>query len=140
MKRKLHIRYFILFSILIVTPLGFYSKFYDGIAASWVNNSLGGLFYVIFWCLVVFFIFPCGKPFFIALYVLLVTSFLEFLQLWQPPFLEVIRSTFLGRTLLGTSFVPSDFIYYVLGSILGWFWLSRLKSLSFMKKNSTDDD
>jgi hypothetical protein len=37
-----------LLSILIITPVGFYSKFYDGPAASLVNNYLGGTFYVIF--------------------------------------------------------------------------------------------
>ena len=29
-------------------PLGLYTKVYAGLAAAWVNNSLGGVFYVLF--------------------------------------------------------------------------------------------
>lgn len=29
-------------SLLFIIPAGFYSKFYTGPAADWVNNSLGG--------------------------------------------------------------------------------------------------
>jgi hypothetical protein len=36
--------------------------------------------------------------------VLVATCLLEFLQLWHPPLLEAVRSTFIGRTVLGTSF------------------------------------
>ena len=37
-----------------LVPLGLYTKVYAGSAAAWVNNSLGGVFYVLFWCLLVF--------------------------------------------------------------------------------------
>ena len=40
--------------LLLITPIGFYTKFYSGLGASWVNDSLGGVFYEIFWCLLVF--------------------------------------------------------------------------------------
>ena len=36
-------------SIFGIVPIGFYSKFYRGSAAQWVNGSLGGVFYEIFW-------------------------------------------------------------------------------------------
>jgi len=61
--------------------------------------------------------------------VFIVTCLLECLQLWHPPFLEVLRSGFIGRTIIGTSFVWSDFIYYVLGCLAGWFWLERIRKL-----------
>jgi hypothetical protein len=112
-----------LISILIITPVGFYSKFYQGPAASWVNNSLGGMFYVIFWCLVVFLFFPKRKPEKIAAIVLTITCLLEFLQLWHPLFLELLRSYFIGATILGSSFTWMDFPYYFLGSAIGWLWL-----------------
>lgn len=113
-------------SILIITPIGFASKFYRGPAAVWVNDSLGGTFYVMCWCLVAFLFFPKGKPGKIALTVLIITCLLEFMQLWHPPLLEWIRSYFIGATILGTSFVWSDFPYYFLGCGMGWLWLRRL--------------
>jgi len=114
-------------SILIITTLGFASKFYAGSYANWFNNSLGGFLYEIFWCLILSFILIKVKSWKIALSVFILTCTLEFLQLWHPIFLEVIRSTFIGRTIIGTTFVPSDFIYYAIGSITGWAILVKIR-------------
>lgn len=114
-------------SVGVVTLVGFVSKLYQGPNAFWVNNSLSGVFYEIFWCLAVFLIWPCAKVWKIALGVLVVTCLLEFLQLWHPPFLEMIRGFFIGRALIGTYFTWSDFPYYVLGCGLGWLWMKRLR-------------
>lgn len=114
-----------LVSLLIIVPLGFYAKFYTGPAASWVNNSLSGVFYVIFWCLLIFLFIPV-PPWLIATGVFVVTSLLEILQLSHHPVLEFIRRFFLGRVLIGTVFVWSDFIYYAVGCLLGWLWLRCL--------------
>jgi hypothetical protein len=116
-----------LLSLLVVTPLGFALKFYTGPGRNWVVNYADGVLYVVFWCLVLFLIRPhrqeAGR---IALIVLVATSLLEILQLWHPPPLEAIRHTFLGRTLLGTTFSWWDFPHYLLGAALGWFWMTRL--------------
>lgn len=116
-----------LFSLLLITPIGFYSKFYQGPAAHWVNDSLGGVFYEIFWCLLIFLFFNNSKPWFIAATILISTCLLEFLQLWHPLFLELIRKNFIGRTILGNSFTWFDFPYYFLGSGIGWLWMRRIK-------------
>ncbi len=113
--------------ILVIVPLGFISKLYTGYAAKWVNDSFGGLLYEIFWCLIISFILIKVKPWIIALSVFIFTCILEFLQLWHPVFLEIIRNTFIGRTIIGTSFVPSDFIYYFIGSFAGWILLKKIK-------------
>jgi hypothetical protein len=63
----------------------------------------------------------------IAAGVLAATCVLEFLQLWHPPFLEALRSNFLGATILGTTFDWTDFPYYFAGSGIGWLWLSMLR-------------
>jgi hypothetical protein len=123
-----------LISILIITPIGFLSKFYQGPAASWVNDSLGGVFYEIFWCLVAFLFFPNSKPWKIATTILIVTCLLEFMQLWHPPFLQAIRSNFIGVTILGDSFTMSDFPYYFVGSGIGWVWLRWIKTQSLKKQ------
>jgi len=114
-------------SLLVIVPIGFYGKCgCFGPATEWVNDSLGGVFYEIFWCLLLFLVFTNGSPKIIATSVLTTTCLLECLQLWHPPFLETIRSHFIGRTILGTAFVWSDFPYYFLGSWIGYHWISRL--------------
>jgi hypothetical protein len=49
-----------------------------------------------------------------------ITAGFEFLQLWQPPWLQAWRATLLGKLFLGNTFVPLDFLYYALGCWLGW--------------------
>jgi hypothetical protein len=104
----------ILFSLLIITPVGFYGKFYSGPWHYWVNNSLSGVLYEIFWCLVLVLCFKRLKPTHIAGIVLAVTCSVEFLQLWRPPFLALLRRNFFGVTILGNVFTWSDFPYYFL--------------------------
>ena len=113
-------------SLLIIIPLGFATKFYHGIYANWVNNSLCGVFYEIFWCLVIFFIFTKLSPLNIATIVFIITSLLEFTQLLNAPFLEIIRKNFIGRTLIGSSFIWSDFFYYLIGCIIAYLWMSSV--------------
>ena len=113
-------------SLLAVVPFGFYTKFYTGPAANWVNNSLGGVFYEIFWCLLVFLFRGRTTPWKIATAVFVATCLLEFLQLWHLPFLELLRNTFIGRTVLGATFTWSDFPYYALGCGVGWMWMRTI--------------
>lgn len=116
----------ILISLCVIVPVGFYSKFYTGFGANWINNSLGGFFYEIFWCLAIFLFSEKIKPWKIAAVVLLITCGLEILQLWHPAFLEFLRSYFIGRTVLGTTFSWSDFPYYFMGAAAGWLWMRLL--------------
>ncbi|MCB2219571.1 MAG: DUF2809 domain-containing protein [Bacteroidetes bacterium] len=113
-------RLLIILSLIVITPIGFMTKFYEGPAQSWVNDSMGGLFYEIFWCLVIAFIFSNVRPIKIAIWVFSVTCALEFLQLWHPYFLQVLRENFFVRTILGNSFNWFDFPYYFIGSVLGF--------------------
>lgn len=113
-------------SLLIIIPLGFATKFYNGIYANWVNNSLCGIFYEIFWCLVIFFIFFRLSPFKIVIIVFIVTSALEFTQLCKAPFLEIVRKNFIGRTLIGSSFTWTDFPYYLIGCVIAYFLINSI--------------
>ena len=113
-------------SLPVVAALGFYSKFYRGPAQHWVNDSLASVFYEILWCLAAVFAVPRWPPGPIAISVLAATCALEFLQLWHPPFLQWARSFFIGRTILGTDFDWSDFLYYFVGSAAGYLWLKLL--------------
>lgn len=124
--KYLYAKRVLLVSLLIVIPVGFYSKFYSGSAHTWVNNSLGGVFYEIFWCLVLALFFQRLKPLNIVLIVLSLTCVLEFMQLWHPPLLELLRGNFIGVTILGNSFTWSDFPYYFVGSLVGYFWINTI--------------
>jgi len=106
--------------LIILVPIGFYSKLYSGIGHEIVNNKLGGVFYEIFWCLAFLIILPKVKPYKIALWVLIITSILEFVQLLNNELLAIIRSNFIGQTIIGNSFSWADFPYYILGSGIGW--------------------
>jgi len=116
-----------LVSLAVIVPLGLYTKFYAGPAAEWVNNSLSGVLYVVFWCLFILLLAPDARPGVIAVSVLAITCALELAQLWHPPFLEWARRVFIGRALLGTHFTWSDYPYYALGSGIGWLWMRGLK-------------
>jgi hypothetical protein len=108
------------FAILsVVVFIGFYTKLYHGVFYEWVNNSLSGVLYEVFWCLVFSFPGKWSKKY-IAIGVFSATSILEFLQLWHPPFLKVIRSYQAGGYILGTTFQWSDFLYYAIGCWLGY--------------------
>ena len=122
-------RFWTLILILIIVPIGFYSKFYSGPGKDWINNSLGCVLYEIFWCLFIFLFLIKIKIWKIAVSVFIATCILEVMQLWHPQSLEYIRSFFLGRTLIGTSFSWFDFIYYFIGSIIGYVLLNRLQRI-----------
>jgi hypothetical protein len=114
-------------SLLIVTPLGFLSKFYSGPLHEWCNDFGGDILYEIFWCLFVFLLIPSRKTLTrIPVWVFGITCVIEFLQLWKSPFWEAIRATFIGRTLLGTTFVWWDFPHYAVGCLIGWLWLRQI--------------
>jgi hypothetical protein len=122
-------RLILLLSLMLITPLGFLTKFYTGPADTWINNSLGGLLYEIFWCSVFAFIFVRSRPVKIATWVLIITCILEFLQLWHPSFLKYLRANFIGRTILGNSFNWTDFPYYFVGSFLGYLLLVGINKI-----------
>lgn len=121
------IRLRILLTVAIVTPLGFAAKYYAGPARWWLNNAAASIAYELFFMLLIFLICPRkGAITRIALGVCAATIALEFLQLWHPAWLQTIRGTFLGRALLGTTFVWSDLPIYPVGCLLGWLLLRRL--------------
>lgn len=125
---------------MVVTPLGFAFKFYSGPGNIWFNNYGAGLLYETFWILLASLFFHSKRSVnMIPVCVFIVTCILEFLQLWHPPFLGAIRSSFLGSALIGTTFVWWDFPHYVLGCLIGWIWIRLLlsgeKKILFFRNN-----
>lgn len=125
-KNKKHI-VIISITILIVTILGFSTKFYYGPYYSWVHNSLGGVFYEIFWVLILYLFKPDIKPAVICLIIFLITALLEFSQLLTNPALNLIRKSFIGRSIIGNSFNWFDFLYYINGIIIAYIFIFLMK-------------
>lgn len=114
----------IMLSLLLLIPLGLATKTYVGLGQKWVNDYAGDIFYEIFWCLFFFAIFYSKSAIDkIAIFVFTCTCVIEIAQLWSNPWLQTIRSSLLGRLLLGTTFSWWDFPHYLLGSVIGWLWL-----------------
>lgn len=107
-------------ALFIITPIGFATKFYHGPAALWVNDYFGGVLYVVFWSLVVSFLLPKLDTWRIGYGVATGACCIELLQLWHPVALESVRKTFIGRTVLGTSFSWLDIGHYCIGCLLFW--------------------
>lgn len=111
----------VLVLLAVVVPLGFWTKAYTGNWQWWVNNWASSFCYEIFFVAGAYLVWPFPSwRIRIAVTVCLVTCTLEFLQLWQPGWLQAIRETFLGRSLLGNTFTWRDLPAYPLGSFLGW--------------------
>lgn len=123
-----HYRRKLLLSIAFIVPFGLFTKFYRGVGQAWLNDAFGGIPYEIFWILFAAWIWPRIRPATIALAVFITTCLLEFLQLWQPEWLQAIRATLPGRLVLGNSFTWGDFPYYTIGCVVGWLWLQWLRS------------
>ena len=122
-------RMLVLLCLCIVWVLGFWMwRYYDGWGRYWVRYYFSGAVYEVFWCLVLFFLWPGEKNVFrIPVAVFVGTCALEFLQLWKPAFLQWFRSTLLGAALIGTDFVWLQFLFYVLGAAASVFLLTLLE-------------
>ena len=117
--RGLHRRCLFAF-IALLTPLGIATKFYAGPWSQFVRSYLGGVLYVTFWILLFLLFRPRLPARTAVLTVLAITCALEFLQLWHPPVLQAIRSTFLGHALIGSTFSWWDLPCYAVGAVLAW--------------------
>lgn len=115
--------------LVILIPLGFFTKYYDGLAELWIHNHSGGVLYEIFWCLLAALLFPQTSTFKIITIVFLSTCTLEFLQLWHPPFLTAARGTFIGQTILGSYFDIWDIPHYALGCLIAYICIKKINTI-----------
>jgi hypothetical protein len=103
-------------ALLVVVPLGVLA---DRAPFELARNHLSGVLYVVFWILAVLWLRPDWPPGRVAVGVFVATCLVECLQLWHPPWLESIRATWVGRSVLGTTFLWRDFPFYVVGAFAG---------------------
>src|SRR4051812_42144069 len=111
---------------ILIMPVSLWLRFEAPVALS-VRDACGGITYVLVFILVFGALSPKTSAAVIAIGVLIVTCFLEFLQLWHPAWLEALRRTIAGRLLLGTTFEWTDFPPYFIGAALGWALLRVLR-------------
>lgn len=112
--------------MMAIVPFGYWVRS-SQLGAGWVHDALGSIAYEIFWILLGVFLVPSASPAKLAICVGLATCAIEFLQLWQPPFLQMLRATVPGRLVLGNTFSWADFPAYLTGSVAGWQWVKRLR-------------
>jgi hypothetical protein len=124
MKKK---KIFLFLLIFIIVVLGIGTKYYRGWQSELINNKFGGVFYVLFWMLVLYSFFPRLSITKNAVIVFLTTSMIEFLQLLNLQLLTILRASFIGRIIFGTTFCLQDFIFYGIGAVLGIFLLNSQK-------------
>jgi hypothetical protein len=115
-------------ALVVLVAIGLAAKGWRGPLGPWTRDYLAGVVYVVFWILLAKAIWLRVHGARLAAIVLGVTCALEALQLWKPPALEAIRSTWLGTALIGTTFSWLDFPHYVAGAIAGGALSERLAS------------
>lgn len=119
--------FWFLFSLIILIPIGIFTKYYSGPGFSVINNRLGGFFYVTFGIILLGSIFVKKiSVFTISLLVLILTIIVEITQLFSHPLLDYIRSFWIGKMVLGNSFSWLDIPWYILGAIVGYYWLKAI--------------
>lgn len=126
-------RLILLISMIVIVPLGYIIRFSQADQGGF-GDFFGSVAYEIFWILLVVFCFPKLSVMKVAIAVCLATCAIEFLQLWTPPFLQVIRATLPGRLVLGNTFLWADFPAYFGGSFLGWLSVRSVKNLAYSRK------
>ena len=107
-------------ALLVVTALGLGTSAYEGPERLWVRDHGSGILYVMFWILLVLTLRPDSSPGRVSIVVLVLTCLVEFSQLIDVKWLNDIRKTWLGASLLGIGFKWSDLPYYAIGAIVGW--------------------
>lgn len=125
--KAVHLRYRLaaVATMVAAVLMGYWVRFH-GPGPEGLNDLLGSVAYEWFWIALCWGCFPGRSPFRISLAVLLATCGLEFLQLWQPTFLQALRATIPGRLVLGNTFSWTDFPPYIIGSVLGYVWVRFL--------------
>lgn len=124
----------LLISLILIIPIGYGSRFHLNAEQEWLRNLLGNIAYESFWILLVVFLMPHLPPFRVAVGVCLASFGIEFLQLWQPDWLQTLRATLFGKLVLGNAFYWLDFPQYGLGSLVGWLWVSLLARKTRVKR------
>jgi hypothetical protein len=116
--KKRRFIYFVLF--LLIIPVGLATRkqpawFYPFIAEYGGDVLWSAMFFFLFR-----FLWPQHRLWLIALYTFLFSVAIELSQLYHAEWIDKIRITFLGRMLLGNTFLWTDIACYLAGTMLAW--------------------
>jgi len=106
--------------LIILIIAGFLTKACTAHWCGFINNYLGGIIYVLFLIILVSLIFPYAHPLRITLIIFGFTCFIELSQLIHNDFLNNLRKSFFVRALIGNVFNLLDFVFYLIGSLIGY--------------------
>lgn len=126
----------LLAGMVCIVPLGYFVRFSKGLNAPLFQDIGGSLAYQILLMFGAAFLFPRLSLMKCAIGVFAFSCAVEFLQLWQAPFILEIRATWPGRVILGSTFVWADFPPYALGCMLGWMVIRQLRQRFTSKRSS----
>jgi len=123
-------------SLALVVFLGLGSRsFLEPILPVWVATYAGDTLWALMVFLILAFVFVHARGLYIALVALAIAFCVEFLQLYQAEWIQVIRGTRVGALALGSGFKVSDLICYsvgvamgVAGEIIGSVWRGRSRA------------
>ena len=120
-------RLVLLVGIVCIIPFGYGIRFARSLDAPLFQDIMGSVAYQMLLMFVAAFCFPSVSLVKVAVGIFIVSSAIEFQQLWQAPFICNVRATWAGRVILGNTFTWSDFPPYALGCLLGWTVLRSLR-------------
>ncbi len=105
--------------VLLTIVMGLLSR--TSVIPAFVYPYLGDAFYALmcFWLIALF--FPKSTSFKVALLSISFCYAIELSQLHQADWINTLRSFKLGKLVLGSGFLWSDFASYAAGGVLGYF-------------------
>lgn len=127
----------LLVGIVCIIPFGYGVRFSGTLNAPLLQDIVGSLAYQVLLMMVVAFLCPILSPMKCAVGIFFTSSAIEFLQLSASPFLVAVRATWLGRVVLGNTFLWEDLPPYAVGSVLGCAILQALRQRFTAQARST---
>jgi hypothetical protein len=112
-----NLNYALIISVLIFLGLG--SRAYSGCYDAWIHLYIGDILYTTMYYFLFRWFWQDLSMWKAASAAIFLCYAIEFLQLYQAPWMESIRNTRLGGLILGFGFLGSDFVCYTLGGIFG---------------------
>jgi glycopeptide antibiotics resistance protein len=116
--KRRRVIYFILY--LLVIPVGLATRKFPSYFPGFVADFGGD----VLWSTMFFFLFRAFQPkaslLRIAVYTFAFSLSIELSQLYHAQWIDSLRTSFLGRMLLGSTFLWSDIGCYLTGTIIGW--------------------
>ena len=108
--------------ILIISTIALGLASRTAIVPDTIYPYLGDILYAVMIYFVLGFLLPTMSQIKVAIACVLACFAIEFLQLIDVPWLNSVRNTLFGRLVLGSGFLWSDLLCYLVGTSIGFFF------------------